>query len=296
VKKNWVQRLLDRYRVTDGARFRLREYGPDDTAGELVDHTMAEQLLADGITRLAALQETLFAQDRWSLLCVLQGMDTAGKDSTIKHVTTGVNPQGVHITSFREPGPEALAHDFLWRVHAAVPARGIIGIFDRSHYEDVLAVRVHPELLAAQRLPDAVRGKKFWRHRLKDIAAFEHYLMRQGIAQIKVFLHLSREEQRRRLLERLDEPDKHWKFSPSDLHERDHWDEYMAAYEAAITATASPETPWFVVPADHKWFTHLVVVEAMVDALGRLDLHLPALDAAERRTLSIARQQLEAGG
>ena len=205
-----------------------------------------------------------------------------------------MNPQGVDVTSFKAPGPEELAHDFLWRIHRALPARGRIGILNRSHYEEVLVVRVHPELLARQHVPDAVGGKRFWRHRLEDIAAFERYLARQGTLILKFFLHLSKEEQRRRLLARLEEPGKLWKFDPGDLAERARWDEYMDAFEAAIAATAATHAPWFVVPADHKWFARLVVVEALREALSGLDLRLPAPDAAHAAALEQARRDLEA--
>ncbi len=227
------------------------------------------------------------------MLAVFQGMDAGGKDGTIRHVMTGVNPQGVLVTSFKQPGPEDLAHDFLWRVHKAVPQRGHIGIFNRSHYEEVLVCRVHPALLDAQKLPDGVRGKKFWKHRLDDIANFEKFLTRQGLVVVKFFLHLSKDEQRRRFLSRIDEPAKNWKFSTADLKERAFWDEYQNAYEAAIAATATPNAPWFIVPADHKWFAHLVVVEAMVQALEGLNLKDPSPSPEECARLQAARITLE---
>ncbi len=289
-----VRRLLDRYRVTSGKKFHLKDHDPADTAGQLITPEQAQQLLAAGVDRLAALQEKLFAQDRWSVLCVFQAIDAAGKDGTIKHVMSGVNPAGVQVTSFKVPGPSELAHDFLWRSARALPQRGQIGIFNRSHYEEVLVVRVHPEILNHQRLPPELVGKKFWDHRLRGIAAFERHLAREGTVVLKFFLHLSREEQKRRFLARLDEPDKHWKFSTADLAERDHWDAYQAAYQAAIEATAAPWAPWFVVPADHKWFTRLVVSTALIEALDRLDLRIPPLDAAAEAALATARARLEA--
>ena len=289
-----MKTLLDRYRITNGDGFRLKDHDPADTGGALGQHEDAEARLKAGIERLSALQEKMYAEARWALLAVIQAMDAAGKDGTIQHVLTGVNPQGVTVTPFKQPGPNELAHDFLWRVHAALPERGRIGIFNRSHYEEVLVVRVHPDILDRQCLPDAVRGDKFWKHRLQDIAAWEHYLSRQGIVILKFFLHVSKQEQRRRFLARLDTPDKNWKFSVGDIAERAHWDEYQDAYERAIRGTAAPYAPWFVVPADHKWFTHLVVVEALIEALEALDLKPPVPSEAERAALAAARAQLEA--
>ena len=289
-----LRKLVDRYRITAGKGFRLKDCDPADTGGGLIDHAMSDALLASGVQRLAALQETLYPQDQWAMLTVFQAMDAAGKDGTIKHVMSGVNPQGVQVTSFKQPGPEELAHDFLWRSSRHLPMRGQIGVFNRSHYEEVLVVRVHPELLDRQHLPPALNGKKVWKHRLEDIANFERYLSRQGFVILKFFLHVSREEQKRRFLARLDTPDKNWKFSAADLAERDHWDDYMDAYEDAIAATAAPHAPWFVVPADHKWFTHLVVVEAMIAALEDLGLHTPEVTPEMRERLAEAKQQLEA--
>ncbi len=287
-----AHKLLDRYRVTDGRKFRLADYATDDTGGKWVDEANAPALLADGVARLSGLQERLYAQRSWSLLAVFQAIDAAGKDGTIKHVMSGVNPQGVKVKAFKAPGEEELAHDFLWRVMRELPERGQVCIFNRSHYEEVLVVRVHPEMLARQHLPEAVMGKKLFKERLEDIAYFESYLARQGMVVLKFFLHVSREEQRRRLLERLDKPAKHWKFSTGDVIERQHWDEYMDAYEAAIRATASPAAPWYVVPADHKWFTRLVVVAAMVEALERLDLKMPTVSDQAKVGLAAARAEL----
>jgi PPK2 family polyphosphate:nucleotide phosphotransferase len=294
ITRKKVRRLLDCYRVTDGKGFKLKHYDPADTAGHLLKKDEANHLLRTGVTRLAALQEKLYAQDRWSMLCAFQAMDAAGKDGTISHVMSGVNPQGVQVTSFKAPGPEELAHDFLWRCTRRLPERGRIGIFNRSHYEEVLVVRVHPAILEKQRLPLELVGKKIWDERLAAIASFEHYLARQGTLVLKFFLNVSKEEQKRRFLARLDEPDKHWKFSASDMAERGFWDDYQTAYQEAIAATAAPHAPWFVVPADNKWFTRLIVVAAMIEALDRLDLKLPVLTEDQTESLKIAREQLEA--
>ena len=285
---------LDRYRITSGDKFRLKDHDPNDTASGIIDKEKSEDILAAGVKRLAELQERLYPHSSWSLLMVLQAMDAAGKDGTIKHVMSGVNPQGVEVSSFKAPGPEELAHDFLWRVMRKLPERGHIGIFNRSHYEEVLVVRVHPEILQHQGLPAELNGKKIWDHRLEDIANFERYLSRQGTVILKFFLNLSKQEQRKRFLDRLDNPVKNWKFSASDIAERAHWDEYMAAYEAAIIATAAPHAPWFVVPADNKWFSRLVVVEALVDALESLDLKAMEMPAPDRIRIAEARQKLEA--
>jgi PPK2 family polyphosphate:nucleotide phosphotransferase len=299
MKPKQIARLLDRYRVTDGEKFTLADCKPEDTAHHIVDEKEADSLLADGIARLAALQARLYARASWRLLVVLQSMDAGGKDGTIRHVLTGVNPQGVQVSAFKQPGPEELAHDFLWRIHAKTPAAGMIGIFNRSHYEEVLVCRVHPELLTHQHLPNHREGfakppgEKFWRHRLEDIAAWEKYLTRQGVVIVKFYLHLSRDEQKRRFLERIDSHDKNWKFSAADLAERDFWDAHQAAAEAAIAATAAPHAPWYVVPADHKWFCHLVVVEALIDALSGLDLHYPTLSPEDQSRLAAARHTLE---
>lgn len=287
-----VRKLLDRYRVTSGKGFRLKDHDPGDTAGLSLDKPEAAALLQHGVQRLAEQQEKLYAQNSWAMLCVFQALDAAGKDGTIKHVMSGVNPQGVQVTAFKAPGPEDLDHDFLWRINRALPERGRIGIFNRSHYEEVLVVRVHPELLDTQRLPRAVNGRRIWENRLEDIAAYERYLARQGVVLVKFFLHLSRKEQKKRLLERIDEQEKHWKFDARDLKERARWDDYMAAYQDAIAATAAPHAPWFVVPADNKWFTRLVVVAAMNEALRNLDLQFPEIDNAQRAVLEESRRQL----
>jgi len=291
-----MRKILDRYRVTDGKQFRLKDHDPSDTAGHLLPKTQSDMLLESGVERLAKLQERLYAQNSRAVLCVLQAMDAAGKDGTIEHVMSGVNPQGVQVTSFKAPGPEELAHDFLWRANRALPARGHIGIFNRSHYEEVLVVRVHPALLEKQHLPREVISKRLWDQRLESIAAFERHLSRQGIVVLKFFLHVSKEEQKRRFLERLNERKKHWKFSASDLAERAFWDDYQRSYEQAIAATAAPYAPWFVVPADNKWFSRLIVVRAMIEALEALDLEFPELSEDQKAALDLARVKLEAEG
>lgn len=288
-----LRRALGAYRIVDGKGFRLDAHDPGDTGGVRVAPEQAEAMLAAGVARLSALQGLLYAQHEWSLLCVFQAIDAAGKDGTIKHVMSGVNPQGVSVHAFKAPGPEELDHDFLWRVSRRLPERGHIGIFNRSHYEEVLVARIHPEILAHQRLPTPLVTRKIWKQRLSDIAAWEDYLARQGTVVLKFFLHLSKEEQKRRFIERMDEPAKNWKFSAGDIEERRYWDEYMDCYEQAIRATASEAAPWFVVPADRKWFARLVVVEAMIAALEKLKLTAPQLSAEERLRLAEARRRLE---
>ena len=289
-----VRHLLDHFRVTSGQHFKLKTFGTRNPEPDLVDKRHAPALLERGVKDLSELQERLYANSTWSLLVVFQAMDAAGKDSTIKHVMTGVNPQGVAVTSFKQPGPEDLAHDFLWRVHRNAPARGMIGIFNRSHYEEVLVARVHPEILQAQRLPPSLRdGGHFWEHRLEDIAGFERHLGRQGTRVLKFFLNVSPDEQKSRFLARLDEPEKTWKFSPSDLAERARWDDYQAAYEAAIAGTATEAAPWYVVPADQKWFMRLVVVAAIVETLRDLDLSPPEVSPEQRKRFDDARKTLE---
>jgi PPK2 family polyphosphate:nucleotide phosphotransferase len=251
--------------------------------------------LARGVEQLSDLQNLLYANSTWSLLIVFQAMDAAGKDGTIKHVLSGVNPQGVAVTSFKQPGPEDLAHDFLWRINRALPAAGLIGIFNRSHYEEVLVTRVHPQLLSKQHLPPSlIGGKKFWENRLSDICAFEEHLARQGTIVLKFFLNVSKTEQKKRFLERLDDPVKNWKFSSADIAERSNWDAYADAYEEAIAATAAEHAPWFVVPADRKWFARLVVVAAINEALLKLDLRPVEVPPDEQVRLKEARQLLEA--
>ncbi len=287
--------FVDPYRITRGKKFRLGDFDPGDTGGLDSDRKpMARDLLARGVRWLAEEQEKLYAQDRRSLLLVFQAMDAAGKDSTIRHVMSGVNPQGCQVFSFKQPSMEELDHDYLWRYHNRLPERGRIGIFNRSYYEEVLVVRVHPELLEGQRIPREQVTRDIWKRRLEEIAGFERYLARQGTTVLKFFLNVSRKEQKARFLERLDQPRKNWKFSPADIAERRHWDGYMAAYEDAIRRTATKEAPWYVVPADHKWFTRLVVSAAIVQALRRKDLSFPDVGAARKRELGTARRALMA--
>jgi PPK2 family polyphosphate:nucleotide phosphotransferase len=284
-------RFADRFRVGDPKRFRLARVDPADT-GRLRSKAQAATLLREGIARLAELQEMLYAKDQWSLLLVFQAMDAAGKDSTIKHVLSGVNPQGCQVHSFKQPSAEELDHDFLWRTTCRLPERGRIGIFNRSHYEEVLVVRVHPELLTRQKLPSRLIGEDLWQERFRSINALEEHLARNGTVIRKFFLHVSREEQRKRFQERLDEPEKHWKFSLADVQERAHWDRYMHAYQDMIRNTSTPHAPWYVVPADHKWFTRLVVAAAVVDALEDLALEWPKVDSAKRKEIATAREVL----
>jgi PPK2 family polyphosphate:nucleotide phosphotransferase len=291
-----VREFIAPYRVERGKGFRLAPYDPGETAHfESADAEAAKDLLQRGIELMSELQDMLYAQDRWALLLVFQAMDAAGKDSTIKHVMSGVNPQGVQVYSFKQPSPEELDHDFLWRAARALPERGRIGIFNRSYYEDVLVVRVHPQILASQHLTPELVTKRIWEERFEDIAGFERYLGRNGVVIRKFFLHVSKAEQKRRFLARLEDPEKNWKFHAADVAERRHWKAYMRAYEQAIRATATTAAPWFVVPADHKWFTRLVVAGAIVDALASLDLHYPRLGARERKALAAARRTLVAG-
>jgi len=284
------------FRITTGRGFRLKDFDPADTRGLEVDKGEATELLKRGTEWLAQEQELLYAQDRWSLLLIFQAMDAAGKDSTIKHVISGLNPQGCQVYSFKQPSAEELDHDFMWRHAKCFPERGRIGIFNRSYYEEVLVVRVHPELLEQQRLPASCVGKHIWNHRLADIEHFERYLTRQGTVILKFFLHVSREEQKKRFLDRLDKPQKHWKFQVSDVRERRFWSRYMEAYEEAITATASKRAPWFVVPADHKWFTRLVVAGAIVQAVEELRLSYPRVNPQKAKELKAARAMLTREG
>jgi PPK2 family polyphosphate:nucleotide phosphotransferase len=292
-RRKRIGKLVDPYRVTRGKKFRLKDFDPGDTGGFGSDQKpMARELLEEGLQWLAEEQEKLYAQDRHSLLLLFQAMDAAGKDSTIGHVMSGVNPQGCQVFSFKQPSLEELDHDYLWRCQKCLPERGRIGIFNRSYYEEVLVVRVHPELLGRQRMPPALVTKGIWKERLDDIAGFERYLARQGTTVLKFFLQVSRKEQKRRFLERLEQPEKNWKFSPADIGERRYWDDYMAAYEDAIRRTASREAPWYVVPADNKWYTRLVVAAAIVDALWKLDLAYPGIDEARRKEIAAARRSL----
>jgi PPK2 family polyphosphate:nucleotide phosphotransferase len=280
-----------RYKISNGRKFRLKDFDPGDSGG-LESKEEAAKYLKRGVRRLAELQDRLYAQDRWGVLLILQAMDAAGKDGTIKHVMSGVNPQGCQVFSFKAPSPEELDHDFLWRTSKCLPERGRIGIFNRSYYEEVLVVRVHPEFLVGQKLPPRLVTADIWKERFEDIRGLEKYLARNGVVVRKFFLNVSRKEQKKRFLKRLDEPDKNWKFSAGDARERAHWDEYMDAYEDMIRNTATREAPWYVVPADKKWFTRLVVAEAVVDTLEDLDLHYPKVDAAQKKQLELARELL----
>jgi len=290
-----LDRIAKRFRIDRPKHFRIATHDPADCCGLTVDKAEAKALLVEGIARLTELQQRLYAANSWSVLIVLQAMDAAGKDSLIKHVMTGLNPQGVEVHSFKQPSVEELDHDFLWRVAERLPSRGRIGIFNRSHYEEVLAVRVHRELLEKQQLPDALDGKKLWKHRFDDIRAFEQHLARNGTVVLKFFLNVSQEEQRKRFLERLDEPDKRWKFSMGDVEERKLWPKYMAAYEEAIRETSRKDAPWYVVPADNKWFTRMVVAAALVDAMEGLDLEYPKVEGRALKELDKARKALARG-
>ena len=289
-----MRKYTDPFRVTKGKDFRLKDFDPGDTLGLKMDKEEAAQLLQRGSEWLALEQDILYAQDSWSMLLVFQAMDAAGKDGTIKHVMSRVNPQGCEVHSFKQPSNEELSHDFLWRYALRVPQRGRIGIFNRSYYEEVLVVRVHQEFLTAQKTPPKLVDKGIWDERLTDIARFENYLTRQGVVILKFYLNLSRKEQKKRFMERLDKPDKNWKFSASDVRERRYWDDYMHAYEEAIQTTASKDAPWFVVPADNKWFTRLVVAAAIVEAVEELDLKYPKATAEQKKDLAAARAELEA--
>jgi PPK2 family polyphosphate:nucleotide phosphotransferase len=286
-------KFIEHYRIDKPDRFRIADFNPADTAGLNLDKDEVKALLAEDADRLGDLQERLYAEDKWAVLIVLQGMDTAGKDGVIEHVMAGVNPQGCIVHSFKAPSAEEIDHDFLWRCAMRLPERGRIGIFNRSHYEEVLVVRVHPDLLQRQKLAPSLVGKTIWKNRFKSIRGFERHLARNGTIVLKFFLHISMEEQRRRLLARLDEPAKRWKFSAGDLAERKLWDNYMAAYEDAIRATSRDYAPWYVVPADSKPFARLVVARAIVDTLSRLDLKFPKVGAGELKEMQKIKAALE---
>lgn len=283
------------FRITDGTDFRLSAH-PTRAAQDCgLAKKVGKRRLYERIGHLSELQARLYANGQWSMLMVLQALDAAGKDGVIKHVMSGINPEGVNVTSFKQPGPVELAHDYLWREHLALPQGGHIGIFNRSYYEEVLVTRVHPEILENQKIPPQLRkSPTLWDDRYRDIRHFEEYLARQGTVVVKFFLHLSKDEQRKRFLSRINHPDKNWKFSSADIHERGYWDSYQEAYEQAIRNTASPHAPWFIVPADQKWFARLVVIEALIAALEQLDLQTPKLDATTRAEMKKARQQLMA--
>jgi PPK2 family polyphosphate:nucleotide phosphotransferase len=281
------------FRVTHGGGFRLKDIDPGDTLGfGSEDKPRAKEALATGVEALAALQDMLYAQDRWAVLLVFQAMDAAGKDGTIKHVMSGVNPQGCQVYSFKAPSAEDLDHDFLWRCMKYVPERGRVGIFNRSYYEETLVVRVHSEFLAKQTLPPELITKKIWKERFEDIRNFERYLTRNGVIILKFFLHVSKGEQKRRFLERLENPEKNWKFSANDIKERAFWNDYMRAYEDLIRNTSAPEAPWYVVPADNKWFTRIVVAAAVIEALDALDLHYPKVSKEKLKELAAAKRVL----
>jgi len=288
-----AKKFAEPFRVDDGDKFRMRDIDPGDTLDfGSEDKPRAREALALGIQALAELQDRLYAQDRWAVLLIFQAMDAAGKDGTIKHVMSGVNPQGCEVVSFKAPSAEDLDHDFLWRCMRHVPERGRIGIFNRSYYEETLVVRVHPALLKAQKLPEKLVSKHIWKERFEDIRHFERYLTRNGVVIRKFFLHVSKAEQRRRFLERLENPEKNWKFSANDAKERAYWDAYMDAYEDTIRHTATKEAPWYVVPADNKWFTRVVVGAAVIEAMESLDLAYPRVDKEKRRELAAAKQAL----
>jgi PPK2 family polyphosphate:nucleotide phosphotransferase len=288
---SWASKLAKPYRVSDGDKFRLKDFDPADT-GTFRSKQRAAEFLEKSVQRMSELQDKLYAQDRWGVLLIFQAMDAAGKDSAIKHVMSGVNPQGCQVYSFKTPSAEELNHDFLWRSMRVLPERGHIGIFNRSYYEEVLVVRVHPELLKSERIPSSLIREDLWQERFQDISCFERYLERNGIVVRKFFLNLSRKEQKKRFLARLEEPEKNWKFSAADVRERERWDDYMKAYEDMICHSASKHAPWFVIPADHKWFTRLVVAAAIVDTLDSLDLSYPEVDPDKRKELESARAML----
>ena len=287
-----LEKYVDPFRITKGKNFRLKDFDPADTCGLKMDKGEAAKLLQRGNEWLAEEQEMLYAQDRWSVLLIFQAMDAAGKDGTIKHVMSGVNPQGCQVFSFKQPSSEDLDHDFMWRYAKSLPERGRIGIFNRSYYEEVLVVRVHPEILERQKLPPKLVSKHIWDERLADIAHFEDYMTRQGTLVLKFFLNVSRKEQKNRFMERLDKPKKNWKFSTSDVHERRFWSDYMYAFEEAISATASKHAPWYIVPADNKWFTRLFVAAAIVSAIEELSLSFPKIDDKMKKELAAARAEL----
>jgi len=289
-----ARELARPFRISKGKNFRLKDVDPDNTLDftKEADKPKAKEALAMGVTALAELQDKLYAQDKWAVLLIFQAMDAAGKDGAIKHVMSGVNPQGCEVYSFKSPSAEDLDHDYLWRCMKDLPNRGHIGIFNRSYYEEVLVVRVHPGFLAKQKMPPKLVGKKIWGQRFEDIRNFEQYLARNGVVVRKFFLHVSKKEQKRRFLERIDDPFKNWKFSSNDANERDYWDDYMGAYEEMIQETATKEAPWYVVPADNKWFTRVVVASAVIETLDSLDLAYPKVDEGKLKELAAAKKKL----
>jgi len=284
-------RLAEAYRVAKGERFRLKDYDTSNI-GEVKNKEQSEKIIENRAGLLSSLQEKLYAQDRWALLLVLQGMDAAGKDGVIKHVMSGVNPQGCNVHAFKAPSIEELNHDYLWRAHRCVPERGMIGIFNRSYYEEVLVVRVHPTLLQAEKLPDPLITKHIWEQRYEDINAIEHYLTHNGVVIRKFFLHISKKEQKKRFLERLEDSKKNWKFSMADAKERGYWNDYQEAYEEMIQNTAAKHSPWYIVPADNKWYTQLIVASAIITTLEELDLSFPDVDKEKKEELERVRESL----
>ena len=293
MRKPRFSKLVNRYLVRHGRDFRLKDFDPDDTADIKLSKATARDVLQRGVAELRDLQEKLYAQDRWALLLLFQAMDAAGKGGAIEHVMSGVNPQGCEVFSFGRPSDQERDHDFLWRHLIRLPERGRIGIFDRSHYEEVLTVRVHPEILASQKIPARLVTKKIWKERFSDICSVEDYLARQGYVIRKFFIHISRKEQLGRFRKRLDEPQKNWKFKLGDLQESKRWKDYMAAYEDMIRQTATPSAPWVVVPGNRKWFARIVVAATIINALDELDLHFPKLDEAKRREIEKGKKLLE---
>jgi PPK2 family polyphosphate:nucleotide phosphotransferase len=286
-----VEAISEPFRIAKGEKFRLKDYDPADTGG-LKDKEKALKMLKRGVELLSHFQEKLYAQDRWAMLMIFQAMDAAGKDGAIKHVMSGINPQGCSVTSFKAPSSEELDHDYMWRAHKAIPERGKIGLFNRSYYEEVLVVRVHDEILGAQHLPKELIGKDIWAKRYEDINNFEKYLANNGVIVLKFFLHLSKGEQKKRFLERLEMPEKNWKFSLADVKERNCWKDYQKAYEEMIQNTASKHAPWYVIPADNKWFTRLAVASAAIEALNSLDLQFPEVDKDKKKELQKVREAL----
>jgi PPK2 family polyphosphate:nucleotide phosphotransferase len=289
-----LEKLADRFRIDNPDKFRLKDIDPADCCGLSIDKDEAKEMLEDSVKRMSKLQEKLYAQDRWAVLLIFQAMDAAGKDGAIKHVMSGINPQGCQVFSFKAPTSHELDHDYMWRTTTCLPERGRIGVFNRSYYEEVLVVRAHPEILAKQKLPEKLLGKDIWDERFEDIRAFERYIARNGTLVLKFMLHVSREEQAKRFLERLEEPAKNWKFSFGDVEERKLWDKYMHFYEDCIRATSRPHAPWFVVPADNKWFTRLVISSAIVEAMDALDLTFPKVDEKALAEMQKARDALRA--
>src|SRR5215468_1285180 len=289
-----AKELAEPFRISKGKDFRLKDVDPNDTLDFTKEEhkSRAKEALASGVRALAELQDKLYAQDKWAVLLIFQAMDAAGKDGAIKHVMSGINPQGCQVYSFKSPSAEDLDHDYLWRCMKCLPNRGHIGIFNRSYYEEVLVVRVHPEFMAKQKLPPELVGKNIWEERFEDIRNFEQYLARNGVIVRKFFLHVSKKEQKQRFLDRIDDPQKNWKFSSNDASERDYWDDYMTAYEEMIQGTASKHAPWYVVPANNKWFTRVVVASAVIDALASLDLAYPVVDQSKLKELAAAKKKL----